>query len=418
MKSENLTIVIAIPVFMILVLLEYWAMRRRNPEYYRLNDALTNLNIGIGHVVSKVIIGVLLVGVYKLVYNHRIITMPDNAWTWIFALVAYDFFFYWAHRWGHELNIFWGAHGVHHQSEDYNLSVALRQSWLHAVVAFVIFLPIPFFGVPTLLFFSVLSINSFYQFWIHTDLIDRMPKWFEYIFNSPAHHRVHHGRDKKYIDKNHAGMFIIWDKLFGTFQEEEEKPNYGITKPLNSWNPVWANVEYYAGMAQLAGQMTSLKDKLKLLVAKPGWRPDELGGPIPIPEIDPDYVRYDVKPLSRGLNIYVLVQFVFVIIGLMAYMYHFEHLPLFYQGLGLGTIILSITIIGAILENKNWVKYAEYMRLLLAAIGLNSLYYQNYQPWFLAVLIPSCILTAYFTAWYAMNTHQVHLMKAMAVREK
>jgi hypothetical protein len=295
--------------------------------------------------------------------------------------------------------------------------VALRQPWFHSVLAFFIFLPIPFMGVPTLMFFSVLSINTFYQFWIHTDLIDRMPKWFEYIFNSPAHHRVHHGRDKKYIDKNHAGMFIIWDKMFGTFQEEEETPNYGITRPLNSWNPAWANVEYYVGMAQLAGQMSGLKDKLKLLVAKPGWRPDELGGTIPIPEVEPTYKKYDVKAPSRGLNLYVLVQFILIVAGLMAYMYHFENLPLFYQVLGFALILLSIVITGAILEDKAWVKYAEYVRLLIIAVGLNSLYYINYNPWFYAVLIPSCILTAYFMAWYAMNTHQVHLLKTMAVKE-
>lgn len=282
MDTHNIKIIIAIPVFLILILVEYLAMRKKNPNYYRLNDAITNLNIGAGHVLSKIFIGALLLGVYNLVYSIRIINIPDGIFSYIFCIFAYDFFFYWAHRLGHEVNFFWGAHGVHHQSEDYNLSVALRQSWLHAAVAFFIFLPIPFLGVSPKVFFIVLSINSFYQFWIHTNLIDRMPKWFEFIFNSPAHHRVHHARNKKYIDKNHAGMFIIWDKMFGTFIEEEDRATYGITKPLNSWNPFWANIEYYVGMFQLSKKFSNWKDKLRLIIAKPGWQPNELGGQLQI----------------------------------------------------------------------------------------------------------------------------------------
>ncbi|QQR97427.1 MAG: sterol desaturase family protein [Sphingobacteriales bacterium] len=142
MDIHNIKIIIAIPVFLILILLEYLAMRKKNPNYYRLNDAITNLNIGAGHVLSKIFIGALLLGVYNLVYSIRIINIPDGIFSYIFCIFAYDFFFYWAHRLGHEVNFFWGAHGVHHQSEDYNLSVALRQSWLHAAVAFFIFLPI------------------------------------------------------------------------------------------------------------------------------------------------------------------------------------------------------------------------------------------------------------------------------------
>ncbi|MDB5226147.1 MAG: Sterol desaturase [Bacteroidota bacterium] len=414
--SGNLTIVIATPVFLVMVLLEYFAMRKKNKDYYHLNDAITNLNIGVGHVVSKVVVGVFLVWMYHLVYEHaRLFTIPSGVLSFIFCLVAYDFFFYWAHRLGHRMNIFWGAHGVHHQSEYYNLAVALRQSWVHAALAFVIFLPIPFLGVDPVTFFSILSINSFYQFWIHTDVINRMPKWFEAIFNSPTHHRVHHGRDEKYIDKNHAGMFIVFDKWFGTFQEEEETPNYGVTKPINSWNPVWANVEYYVNMVQTGKKFSSWKDKLKYIVAKPGWQPDELGGEIPIPKVEQEYKRFNSAPTNTGLSIYVLVQFAFIVIGLVSYLYHYDKLPVFYKVLGFWLVMLSTVICGAIMEQKKWVKYAEYGRLLLILFGLNTLYYLNFNSWFYVMLIPSVILGAYFLTWFTLNINNKFVFKNMAV---
>ena len=418
MNGGDLTFVIATPVFLGMVVLEYFAMRKKNKDYYHLNDAITNLNIGVGHVVSKVIVGVFLIWMYKLVYdNFRIITIEPGVFSFIFCLIAYDFFFYWAHRFGHEMNIFWGAHGVHHQSEYYNLTVALRQSWIHAVLAFFIFLPIPFLGVDTATFFSILSINSFYQFWIHTDVVKRMPKWFEAIFNSPMHHRVHHGRDAKYIDKNHAGMFIIWDKLFDTYKDEEETPNYGVTRPINSWNPVWANVEYYVGMYKNAKRFSSVKDKLKYIVAKPGWQPEDAGGVIPVPVVEKNYKPYDASPINKGLSWYVLVQFLFIIIGLVAYLYHYDKLPIFYKVLGYLLVMLSTVICGAIMEQKNWVKYAEYARLLIVFAGLNSLYYISFNAWFYIMLIPSVILTAYFLAWFTLNMNNKFVFKSVAIRK-
>lgn len=411
MDTHNIKIIIAIPVFLILILVEYLAMRKKNPNYYRLNDAITNLNIGAGHVLSKIFIGALLLGVYNLVYSIRIINIPDGIFSYIFCIFAYDFFFYWAHRLGHEVNFFWGAHGVHHQSEDYNLSVALRQSWLHAAVAFFIFLPIPFLGVSPKVFFIVLSINSFYQFWIHTNLIDRMPKWFEFIFNSPAHHRVHHARNKKYIDKNHAGMFIIWDKMFGTFIEEEDRATYGITKPLNSWNPFWANIEYYVGMFQLSKKFSNWKDKLRLIIAKPGWQPNELGGQLPIPEIDNNYKKYDKHPLNIGLNIYVFTQFMLIMVGIMFFMYHVEALTTFYKYFCFGLLMLSILSCGAILEQKAWAKSIEIGRLFLIVFGLNTLYFQHYSSWFYLMLIISSVLTIYFTVWFILNTNNINIIK-------
>ena len=414
---EHLSTVIAIPVFLLMILVEYFATRKEHPEYYRLNDALTNLNVGVSHLLFKLLTTGLMFGAYVWTKDHFAMVELSGLWAYVVVFILFDFCFYWAHRVGHEVNLFWGAHVVHHQSEEYNLTVALRQSWIHSLLAFVFFLPIAFLGVDILTLGIVASLNSFYQFWIHTKAVKRMPKWFEAIFNSPAHHRVHHGVNPKYIDKNHAGMFIIWDKLFGTFQEEEEEPTYGITKPLNSWNPAWANIQYYVEMYQAGKKFNSIKDKLKLVFAKPGWQPDYLGGQLAIPEVNPQQAKYDIQAVSRGLNIYVLVQFAFIIAGLSAYLYHFEKLSMFYNVLSFSVLMLSTVICSAILEQKVWVKYAEYARLLIAFIALNSMYYINYNAWFYIMLIPSVILTAYFLGWYTLNINNKHLLKVTAAQQ-
>ncbi|HOY41513.1 MAG TPA: sterol desaturase family protein, partial [Chitinophagales bacterium] len=187
---EHLSTVIAIPVFLLMILVEYFATRKEHPEYYRLNDALTNLNVGVSHLLFKLLTTGLMFGAYVWTKDHFAMVELSGLWAYVVVFILFDFCFYWAHRVGHEVNLFWGAHVVHHQSEEYNLTVALRQSWIHSLLAFVFFLPIAFLGVDILTLGIVASLNSFYQFWIHTKAVKRMPKWFEAIFNSPAHHRV------------------------------------------------------------------------------------------------------------------------------------------------------------------------------------------------------------------------------------
>jgi len=408
---EQLSTVIAIPIFLLFIIVEYFATRKNHPEYYRLNDALTNLNIGVSHLLFKLLTTGLMLGAYVLVLKNFAVLHLTGVLAYVVVLVLFDFCFYWAHRVGHEVNLFWGAHVVHHQSEEYNLTVALRQSWIHSLLAFVFFLPIAFLGVDVLTLGICASINSFFQFWIHTKAIDRMPKWFEAIFNTPSHHRVHHGVNPKYIDKNHAGMFIIWDKMFGTYQEEIEEPAYGVTTQLQSWNPAWANVEYYVTMFKNAKRFSLVKDKLRYIFAKPGWQPNELGGQLAIPEVDYSKPKYDAKATSKSLNIYVLVQFAFIIIGLSAYLYNYEKLSTFYTIIFFSVLMLSTVICSAILEQKTWVKYAEYARLLIALFALNSMYYINYNAWFYIMLIPSVVLTAYFLAWYTLNINNRFVLK-------
>lgn len=414
---EHLSTVIAIPIFLFFILVEYIATCKKHPEYYRLNDALTNLNIGVSHLLFKLLTTGLMLGAYVFVMKHFAILHLSGVTAYIVVLILFDFCFYWAHRYGHEVNLFWGAHVVHHQSEEYNLTVALRQSWIHSFLAFIFFLPIAFLGVDVLTLGICASINSFFQFWIHTKAINKMPTWFEAIFNTPSHHRVHHGVNPKYIDKNHAGMFIIWDKLFGTYQAEIEEPMYGITTPLNSWNPAWANVEYYVTMFKNAKQF-SFTDKLKYIFAKPGWQPAAFGGQLPIPKADYNKPKYDAKANSQNLNIYVLVQFVCIIIGLSAYLYNYEQIATIYKIAFFSVLMLSTVICSAILEQKTWVKYAEYARLLIAFLVINMMYYINYNGWFYFVLILSMFTTVYFIVWYALNTNNKYIISKNFIPNK
>lgn len=401
---ENILTISFIPIFLGLLVIEFLYLKKnKQKHFFRLNDALTNLNIGVGHLLTRLFFGFILIGAYEYFFLIAPFKMGNNIFTWIFCFVVYDFFFYWAHRWGHEVNLFWAAHSVHHQSEDYNLSVALRQSWLHSLLAFFIFLPIPFMGMPAEIFFINAAISGLYQFWIHTETIKKMPGWFEYIFNTPSHHRVHHAVNPEYIDKNHGATLIIWDRIFGTFAEETKHPNYGVTKPINTWNPIKSNYIYFVEMWEASKKMKWM-DKLSLIFRKPGWQPDYLGGQLPIPEVSENAPKYDKKPLSKGLNYYVLAQFVLIILGTIGFLYYFSELSIILKWAAFGILMMTLVLCGAIMEQKSWAKYLEYLRIVLALIIINGIYYINFQEWLQITLVISSILAIYFTLWFTFNS--------------
>jgi sterol desaturase/sphingolipid hydroxylase (fatty acid hydroxylase superfamily) len=370
-------IVLSIPVFFILIGVELLVERFRQQKLYRLNDAITNISCGIGEQVTGVFMKLFVVAIYQFIYEHyAFFTVPTNWFTGIVLFIAVDFFYYWFHRYSHEINLFWGGHVVHHQSEEYNLSVALRQGWLQKVFSFAFYLPLALIGFDTLLFVTVSSLVTLYQFWIHTKAIHKLG-WLEYILNTPSHHRVHHGVNPKYIDKNHGGALIIWDRLFGTFQEEEEEPIYGITKPLNSWNPLWANLQHYVEMMDLLKQVPTWKDKIKVLFMPPGWRPDYLGGQLTVPEVDREsYQKYDTQvPLQ--LNYYVLYQYILTVAGAALFLFSAAQLPLLLKAASALLIVLAIINCGALFELKKWVYLLEYARLIGTVTFVSVAFYTN-----------------------------------------
>lgn len=394
-------IVFAIPVFVITIGIELWVGYRRKQQYYNFEDSITNLNIGIGSQAIGLLGKVLILASYDYVYHHfSFFQLPkDNLFVWLGALIFFDFLYYWAHRWGHEWNWMWGAHIVHHQSQEYNLSVALRQSWFHNFIAFWIFLPLPILGVHPYVFIGVASFVTLYQYWIHTKAIKKLPRIIEFIFNTPSHHRVHHAINPQYLDKNYAATFIFWDRIFGTFMEEKEEPVYGITNPINSWDPVWANFHFYVEMFQGSKKLKTLRQKLALIFKGPKYLGEVLGHI----SKDAEYYKYVPKyqtQVSLNMKLYVLAQFIVLTAGIIKYLIHFDELTPFFQWACMGLIVLTAMSCSGIMENKPWVGYVEVIRIVGAIILLNTLYYFNYSDWFMSMLIGSITFGVLFMVWF------------------
>lgn len=364
-------IVYAIPVFFILIGIELLIARMRNLSYYRFNDAVTNLSCGIGSQISGIFLKTFTFIGYTYLYQHSIWKIEDTVLTGILLFIGVDFFYYWFHRLAHEISFLWGSHVVHHQSEEYNLTVALRQAALQGAFSWVFYLPLAVVGFSPTMFLTIASLQTLYQFWIHTKLIGKMHPAFEYVFNTPSHHRVHHGVNPKYIDRNHGGTLIIFDRMFGTFQEEEEEVVYGITKQPKSWNPVWVNFEYWIDLFKETFSVKSNTDKVRMMLKGPGWKPAELGGVPPAKDVSYNtFHKYDTD-IPGALNYYVLAQFVLVLAGTTIFLNTEMKEP--FAGnvlLKIGTaavIVLSLVNIGGIFEKKAWVPILEYTRLAATA---------------------------------------------------
>ncbi|MFT5645826.1 MAG: alkylglycerol monooxygenase [Aureispira sp.] len=305
----------AIPIFFLLIGIELLIARLHKKELYRFNDAISNISCGISQQAIGIFIKVITLGGYVYCYQLSPFKIPNTWWTYILLFFAIDLLYYWFHRYAHEISFFWGTHVVHHQSEDYNLSVALRQSAFQSLISGIFYLPLAIIGFDPIPFLFMNTIQTLYQFWIHTETIDKMPAWFEYAFNTPSHHRVHHGRNPKYIDKNHGGTLILFDRWFGTFQVEEETVVYGVTKSLSTWNPIWANLDYYNDLRKEFSRTKGYKDKIRLFLKKPGWRSAEAGGPLFPPPIEKNEpIKYHTI-IPNGLSIYIFLQYIFLLLG-------------------------------------------------------------------------------------------------------
>ncbi len=363
-------IILSIPIYFLLIGVELIIQWVQKKKLYRFNDALANIGCGVTQQVTGLFFKVLVVALYQLIYAYlSISTIPVNWWSIAILFVLTDFCYYWAHRMSHEVNLFWGGHVVHHQSEDYNLSVALRQGSFQTLWTSVFYLPLAVIGFDTLTFVTVSAFVTLYQFWIHTETINKLG-WFEWVFNTPSHHRVHHGRDPKYIDKNHAGVFIIWDRLFGTFQQEEEKPTYGVTQPTNTWNPVWANLKPYAAMGKQLGQTPNWTDRMRILFNKPGWQPQALGGYQAAQEVDKStYSKYDAKGEAR-LHYYIFFQFLLALAGTALFLFNEGQLDMIEKVCITCLILLSLISLGSMFEIPRKILPLEVVRICLTTAAL------------------------------------------------
>lgn len=267
----------AMPVLFTLVVIEALYSKYKGLGLYRLNDSLVSLACGLFTLTFEVFAKAGMIALYIVLYqSFALLQWADNQWqSWLAALLVYDFIYYWAHRYSHEINFMWGGHVPHHQSEDYNFAAALRQGALQDLMHWPLFLPMAVIGFSPELFVAQIMISKFTQFPLHTQAIGKLP-FIEGILNTPSAHRVHHGINDAYIDKNHGGLLMLWDRLFGTYAAEEEEVVYGVRKPYHSYNAFWAHFDWLSLLWKDARYTRCWQDKIKLWFMPTGWRPDDV----------------------------------------------------------------------------------------------------------------------------------------------
>ncbi len=359
----------AIPFFFLLMGIEFAYGLARGRNTYRINDSVGSLFMGTLRTASKLVLIGFGGAIFAAIENHYALWRMDTGhWaTWVFAFVAYDLCYYWNHRIGHERQVFWASHVAHHQSEEYNLTTALRQTSTGFLLSWLFYVPLFLLGVPAEVYVTVASANLIYQYWVHTEHVPKLG-WYEWLFVTPSNHRVHHAQNDIYVDRNYGGVFIVWDRLFGTFQEEldDEPCIFGIRGPLHTFSPLWANVHIYVGMAQDAWRAQRWRDKLHVLVARTGWRPEDVAERYPRDKTDlANFHKFD-PAVSGAVNAYALVQLAVVVaVGIAL---------LFIPGLGWAT---NATVVGLMLFTMvctgHWLDGRRVLNLEIARLVLVAL---------------------------------------------
>ncbi|MDP1887342.1 lysoplasmalogenase family protein [Polaromonas sp.] len=353
--TPSQVIVLATPVFFLLIAIEFAWGYAKGRNTYRLNDVINSISLGMLSQISAVFTRLFRIGIYTAIYSS-VALFPDEAfWTtwygWLIALVFYDFCYYWLHRAGHESAVFWAAHVVHHQSQDYNLSTALRQTSSGALLGWIFYVPMAIAGVPPLVFGVVVLIDLLYQFWVHTEHVPKLG-WFDRWFCSPSNHRVHHAVNDHYLDRNYGGILIVWDRLFGSFHEEDEKCIYGTRSPLNSWDPLWSNAEVYWALAKDSWHARNWGDKLRIWFKPPGWRPADVTARFPKPPFDITRLQRYHPPMTRALMWFGAVQFVVLLQGVALFLWYADNLPALQSAVWLGVLAIGLWAVGAALQGR------------------------------------------------------------------
>jgi sterol desaturase/sphingolipid hydroxylase (fatty acid hydroxylase superfamily) len=365
-------ILYAVPFFFLLILIELLLEKNKGTDYYRVNDSINSLTAGVLSRMTGIVKQLFPLTIYVVAYEQlAMFQIPSSWWMWVTAFVLYDFCYYWKHRLGHEMNILWAAHVVHHSSEEYNLTTALRQSG-SSLFSWVFYLPMAILGFDPIMLITVGSLNLIYQFWVHTRHIPKLG-WYEWVFVTPSNHRVHHAQNQIYIDRNYGGVFILWDRLFGSFQEEldSDKPIYGIRKALKSWNPLWANVHVYGQLGKDCWHANRWQDKLLIWFKRTGWRPADVEQNYPLSKVDlTQFRKFDVS-LSLTNKCYSLIQYsLLAFVGLLLMM-NVSAFSLAEQILVVAFVLYGSISAGLVLENNSlainleWIKYSLIMVTLV-----------------------------------------------------
>jgi alkylglycerol monooxygenase len=378
----------AIPFFLVLIVLEQWIAQRKGLEINRGMDVISSLSSGMTNTLKNLMgLSVVLISYGWLVNHVALAQVTPSWWVYMLAFLGMDFVGYWSHRFDHKINVFWNRHIVHHSSEEFNLSCALRQS-ISAVVGiyFFLYIPMALIGIPQEVVAIVAPLHLFAQFWYHTRVIDKMGV-LEHILVTPSHHRVHHAINPRYLDKNLSQVFIFWDKLFGTFQEElpEDPPVYGVIKPVGTWNPIWINYMHAWALAKDAWHTKNWWDKVRLWWMPTGWRPSDVAEKYPwiFTEDPKNQIKYETA-LSRPEKVWAWTQLVIhfgLVFHLLIAFAQFEYTQVISYGIFLMASIMGYTVF---MDKSRWAPYAEALKF-----GLGVALLWGYPTWFgLDLVVP------------------------------
>lgn len=348
-------IAFAVPLFLVAIATEVLWARRRQRVVMRFDDALGDLACGITSQGIGLFLKLLTLPLYTFVFTHGALfpLSTSDALAWLLGVVGYDFLYYWWHRKSHEWNGLWAVHVVHHQSDDFNLAVALRQDWFGPITSSVFGLPLALLGVPPLVYVTSISISLLYQFWIHTELIGKLGA-FERVFNTPSHHRVHHGTNPQYLDKNYGGILIVWDRLFGTFEVEDEPPAYGVTTQFRSFDAIRANLTYWAEMTRIASKRSGIVHKWGVFFEPPGYDPSL--GRVPLHDFEPQRPKFRSTELSAAAYVSLTLSFAAAVALLLWMLWNETTLPLSHLAMGTGALLAASVAWSSTLEGRSGVR--------------------------------------------------------------
>lgn len=378
----------AVPLFLFFILLEYFIGRKRGLLLHHFNETIANLHVGIAERLIDLFAAGGFYFVYDYLYRHfALFNIQPSLLMWVALLLGTDFLWYWYHRFGHEVNLFWAAHVVHHQSEDFNLTTGTRITILQAVVRTAFWSVLPILGFPAEMITTILIVHGLYPFFTHTQLVGKLGL-LEYILVTPSHHRVHHASNKIYLDKNYGDMFIIWDKLFGTFAKETETPVYGLTKPLGSHSFLWQHFHFFVELGLAMKSQKGLWAKLKVIFGKPAEFDERMRAKAEILFLS----HRKVQAPTHRFRVYVLGQMAFTLFLLFWFLLLEQYIPFPVQLAISLFILLTLVNSGAILEQRRWVFYLEYLRMWVIVV----ITYYYYPLVTTLVLIALLWVTAFF----------------------
>lgn len=390
---ENINfLAFAMPAFFLFVYLEYKLAQRRNrPEIFNYESSVSNISIGLAERLINLFIAASFYQLFYHIYNHyRIFDIPSTVLIWIGLILATDFVWYWYHRLGHEVNFFWAAHIVHHHSEEFNFTAAARITTFQAIIRTGFWCILPFFGFHPKMVITMLIVHGAYSFFTHTQVIGRI-KWLEYIFVTPSIHGVHHASDEKYLDKNYGDMFTFWDRIFGTFQMEEEKPKYGLTHPLKSYSFLWQHFHYYFEIYELWKRSKGFSARWNAIFGSPAKMDQDIR-----PMLERRFLQ-DKTDRSHRLKFrnYLYIQLAISTLLLTGFTYYFGVLDLYDKIFALSFIMITLINCGALLEQRKWIYYLEYSRVFILSTYI--LYVENLMEYFLVPVLVMIIAEKMFS---------------------